>query len=79
MATLDFDNWSQVKANLSQIRFDYKRLLEIATASKFDEFAAKQWVQDHFYLTLQASLTFLSHLKAISSDLISIRNCCFRH
>ncbi|KAI6224715.1 Elongation of very long chain fatty acids protein [Aphelenchoides besseyi] len=59
MATLNFDNWDQVKANLSVVRFDYPRLLRIATADRFDEPAAKQWVQDHFYLTLQISLAYI--------------------
>jgi hypothetical protein len=53
MATLDFSNWDQVKANLSRVRFDYKRLYKLASAEKFNEPAAKRWVEDHFYLTLQ--------------------------
>lgn len=59
MATIDFDNWEAVKANLSHVRFDYPRLLRIATAEKFDEPAAKRWVEDHFYLTLQISLVYV--------------------
>jgi hypothetical protein len=56
MATLDFNDWSKVKANLSRVQFDYKRLLRIATDERFDEPAAKEWVQDHFYLTLQVRM-----------------------
>lgn len=53
MATLDFSNWDQVKANLSRVQFDYRRLFKLATAEKFNEPAAKRWIEDHFYLTLQ--------------------------
>lgn len=56
MATLNFGNWDQVKANFSRVSFDYKRLFKIATSEKFNEHAAKRWVEDHFYLTLQVSL-----------------------
>jgi elongation of very long chain fatty acids protein 6 len=59
MATLNFDNWEKVKANLTKVQFDYKRLLKIARADKFDESAAKEFVQDHFYLTLQISLAYV--------------------
>lgn len=48
MAHLNFSNWDEVKANFSTVRFDYSRLLRIATAPHFNEPAARQWVSGYF-------------------------------
>lgn len=42
-----------IKANLSTVKFDHQRLLDILQAPYFPETAAKQWIDDHFYLTIQ--------------------------
>uniref|UniRef100_A0A915E021 Elongation of very long chain fatty acids protein n=1 Tax=Ditylenchus dipsaci TaxID=166011 RepID=A0A915E021_9BILA len=39
--------------------FDHTRFLQILTAEKFPEQEAKQWVNDHFYLTLQISTVYV--------------------
>jgi len=39
--------------------FDHKEFLRILTAEKFPEEDAKQWVDQHFYLTLQVSTVYV--------------------
>lgn len=57
-ANIDFD---AIKANLSVVKFEHNRLLSILTTGKFNDVAAKSWIDDHFYLTIQVDSTVLYH------------------
>ncbi|KAE9556475.1 hypothetical protein FO519_000360 [Halicephalobus sp. NKZ332] len=58
MADANFDI-DAIKANLSVVRFDHNRFLNILTSGKFNDVAAKSWIDDHFYLTIQMSLLYV--------------------
>uniref|UniRef100_A0AC34QJZ5 Elongation of very long chain fatty acids protein n=2 Tax=Panagrolaimus sp. JU765 TaxID=591449 RepID=A0AC34QJZ5_9BILA len=52
-------NTEAIKANVSQFKFEFMRLHDILTADSFPEAAAKSWVDDHFYLTIQMSMLYV--------------------
>uniref|UniRef100_A0A7E4V7Z4 Elongation of very long chain fatty acids protein n=1 Tax=Panagrellus redivivus TaxID=6233 RepID=A0A7E4V7Z4_PANRE len=58
MASLNLDV-DAIKANLSKVSLDLPGFWKIASAPTFDEAAAKQWVGNHFYLTLQLSVLYV--------------------
>ena len=57
-ANFNFD-FDAIKANLSVVKFEHDRLFNILTAGRFNDVAAKSWIDDHFYLTIQVGFAFL--------------------
>jgi elongation of very long chain fatty acids protein 6 len=52
-------NHDAIKTNLSSFKFDLDRLRSTIVSPKFPEAAAKSWVDDHFYLTIQLSIIYV--------------------
>jgi len=51
--------FNSLKENLTQVSFDHKKLWRILSASEFPEKTAKQWINDHFLITIQMSLVYV--------------------
>ena len=48
-----------IKTNLSTFNLDIDRLWKTISSPKFPETAAKSWINDHFYLTIQLSIIYV--------------------
>ena len=48
-----------IKTNLSTFNLDIDRLWKTISSPEFPETAAKSWINDHFYLTIQLSIIYV--------------------